>query len=307
MVQEHSEKPKPVNQKKYVRLILWIVITLILGFVANNLWTRYREHNPFVTKQIEHIENTGSDSASASASVVKSLDDKAVAELQLRDAYFMTRIAATILQNHHDIAAALELLNTAQEHLNSLQGEKVDQAKALLTADISKLSSIQASDNRGVQDKLVLLDSLAAILPLKHEIIDVSKYNTAKKDVTANAAGQSRWHQSIQNILTEAKTIVKVKKRSGEAQLSEVTVEIKHAQFRLLMEQIRWALFYKDSDVYKISIVKLQQLVPEIFDTNSDIVKQFYSTLTEMSMMQINVDVPNIQESVNALKALLVG
>jgi len=294
MVQEIKEKPKALDKKKSVRLILWIVVILVLVFAANN----------FVTKQIEYLETK----ISALSRGLPSANEKTVTDLQLHDAYFMVRIAATILQNDHDIAAAIELLNTAQEHLSNLHDENVAQTKTILAADIAKLSAVQIPDTSAMQVKLALLDKLAAVLPLKHEVVDTAKNDAVTKNTGSNVVDQTRWQQSMQNILAEAKTIVKVRKKSaGDVPLSDVTLEIKRAQFRLLMEQIRWALFYKDADVYKSSISKMQQLLPEIFDTNSDIVKQFVSTLTEMSKAQINVDVPNIQESVNAVKALLVG
>lgn len=312
MVQELKEKPKALV--KFVRLILWIIIILVLVFVANKLWLRYSGQHSFVTKQIESLEHkisglsSGVHSDADTNPAIKSPAENTVTELQLRDAYFMVRIAATILQNDHDITAAMELLNTAQEHLNNLQGEKIDQAKIILASDISKLSAIQVSDTRGMQDKLALLDKLSVMLPLKHEAIELHKNGSADKDAAEKTADQNRWPQSIQNILTEAKTIVKVRKKpTGDAPLSDAAIEIKQAQFRLLLEQLRWALFYKDAEVYKTSILKMQQLLPEIFDTNSDVAKQFSSTLAEMSKAQINVDVPNIQESVNALRALLVG
>lgn len=313
MVQEIKEKPTALGKNKFVRLILWIIIILVLVFAANNFWSRYDGQHSFVTKQIEYLENKISTlsqvlpSGSDAGRSVSLLDEKTVMDLQLSDAYFMVRIAATILQNDHDIAAATELLNTAQDHLGNLHGEKFEQAKTILAADIVKLSAVQISDTREIQAKLALLDKLAAVLPLKHEAVDTAKNDTVIKNVELNAADQNRWQHSVQNILAEAKTVVKVRKKpAGDAPLSDVTIEIKRAQFRLLMEQLRWALFYKDADVYKTSISKMLQLLPEIFDADSDVVKQFVSTLMEMSKAPINVDVPNIQESVNALKALLV-
>jgi len=306
MVQDANDKPKALPKAKYMRVILWIITILVLVIVGKNLWSQYNGQHSFLTKQVAYLENKisllsqGAHPDSEAGSVIKPIDEKTFTDLQIRDAYFMVRIAATILQNNHDIAAAIELLNTAQEHLSNLQGEKIELAKTLLAADITKLSAIQTSDTRALQDNLALLDKLAVILPLKHEPVEVSQNVTTIKDSTANTA--------IQNILSEAKTIVKIRKKpAGDAPLSDATIEIKRAQFRLLMEQIRWALFYKDADVYKTSIVKMQQLLPEIFDINSDVVKRFVTILNEMSKAQINVDVPNIQDSVNALKALLVG
>jgi uroporphyrin-3 C-methyltransferase len=316
MVQEHKEKRNALHGMKYVRLILTIVIILALAFVANTLWSRYNGQHSFATKQIEYLENKittlsqGLPSNTGVSGVIKPLDETAVTDLQLRDAYFMVRIAATILQNDHDISAALELLNTAQEHLSNLQGEKIDKAKTILAADIAKLSAIQVADTGGVQQQLALLNNLATVLPLRHQAVESSPKDNALNDETSTAAAkQGRWQQSMQSVLSEVKTIVKIRKKpsGADAPLSEATIEIKHAHFRLLMEQVRWALFYKDSDVYKTSIHKMQQLVPEIFDIKSETVIQFTSILTEMSKVQINVDVPNIQESVNALKALLVG
>lgn len=316
MVQQSKAKTnkKALCGAKWLRLILWIFAILVLGLVFKILWVQYSGQNSFVTKQIASFENTVSTlsqetpSESAARSVINSLDEKTFMDLQVRDAYFMARIAATILKNDRDITVAIELLNTAQEHLNNLQGEKIDQAKIILADNIAKLASIQSYDTNSLQDQLTLLDKLAVILPLKHEFVDEAQNTIASKDVASKDVDKNTWHQSIQDIISEAKSVVKIRKKpASDAPLSDVTIEIKRAQFRLFIEQIRWALFYKDPEVYNTSIVKLQHLLPEIFDSNSDSVKRFAAVLSEMSQAQINVDVPDIQDSVNALKALLIG
>lgn len=299
MVQETKSKPK----SKFVKLFIWGILALVLFLLAKNLLMH-------VNKQVAYIENKIS-SLSLSTPIDSSLGEKNCTDLQIRDAYFMTKIAATILQNDRDIATALDLLNTAQSHLSNLSGEKIDYAKTTLAADIEKLSKVKAFDTHILQDKLTILDKFAAVMPLKNVTIDVNGGSTiASQDmlIKEKEADKSRWQQSIQNIISEAKTVIKIRKKPAEdTTLSEAAIEIKRAQFGLLVEQVRWALFYKDPQVYTSSIIKMQQLLPEIFDTNSESVKKITDVLGEMSVAEVNFDVPSIQESVNALKALLVG
>lgn len=284
---------KTLKQKYFFRVILLVLLVAATAYLFKTYDViSYFKKNNAVPQQSQAAFNP-------------------IDERQVREAFFMARIAASILQNERNINAARDLLVMAQDHLAGLHGEKIDHARNILTFDIAKLNTAQAMDTQSLQDKLATLDKLVAVLPLRYMSSEskVSDVNPSSKTPSElQTEQQGKWPQTVHKVVTEAKSIVKISKKpaANTAYSSSAVIDIKRAQFKLLIEQIRWSLFYKDVLVYERSIAKSQELLPEIFDIKSESVQKFAMTLQELAHANLNGAVPNIQDSVNALEAILV-
>lgn len=282
--------PKNSQKKYFFRLIL-----LILLVAATTYLFKTYDVISYFKKQSAQPQQTQVE--------VRSIDER-----QVRESFFMARIASSILKNDRNISAARDLLVMAQDHIAEMHGEKIDNARTALTHDIAKLNIAQSLDTQSIQDKLATLDKLVAVLPLRYASNESHINAAPAASQTVASEQQNKWPQAVHSVITEAKTIVKVSKKPAEntPYSSSAVIEIKRAQFKLLIEQIRWAVFYKDVTVYERSIAKCQELLSEIFDINSESVRKFAMTLQELSHADLNAAVPNIQDSVNALEAILV-
>ncbi len=114
------------------------------------------------------------------------------------------------------------------------------------------------------------------------------------------------WYQSVSNTFAEVKSVIKVRKKANH-DVSLTEVDVGRAQFKLIIEQLRWAAFYNNSNVYYRSIANAQALLPELFDMQSESVQKFAQTLQALQKVQLQSAVPSMQNSVNALQAILVG
>lgn len=226
-----------------------------------------------------------------------------VDEIQIKAAYALTKTAATSLQHGQDIETAKTLLQLAYDHLAPLNGAKVEQAKRILAADQAKLNAISIPDKRKLQEQLTTLDKLINILPLHGSVVEPVENNAPV--VKNKDTKQKAWYQPVSAVVKDIKNVVKVRKKDSQTvQVSDI--DIARAQFKLLIEQIRWAAFYNNAEVYMLSVQNAQTLLPQVFDMQSESVQKFAATLQELHKVKLYTDIPNIENSVNALQAILV-
>lgn len=222
-------------------------------------------------------------------------------ETQVKEALFLTRIASEILHKDHYVNYAKDLLVMAQNRLNGLQGEKIEHARYVINTDIIKLNALQPMDVKVLQEKLATLDKLIAVLPLKYSARAATD-NTATQQEHKLTTQDSKWF----DMLSEVKSVIKIRKKpaDGTPYAPDMTLDIKRAQFKLLIEEVRWALLYNEVMLYKASLAKAIELLPEVFDIHSESVQKFAKTLDELAQVDLNSAIPNIQNSVNALEAI---
>lgn len=293
---------------KILLIILGLAFVVFIAAVARNLWITHnldRKHtlDQIITlsKKVDVIHQQVNTTA-ATGTVV---DVHGYNTSQVKDAYLLVRTAATSLQHNQDVLVAQQLLQLASDHLANVNGPKIELAKKALAADQAKLSAVQLPNMNEVQEKLTLLDKLINVLPAyKSTTTEVVTQTTTKSTVKDKTT--QPWYYTFTNIFSDLKSVVKVRKKVDH-EINVTDVEVARAQFKLIVEQLRWAAFYNNNDVYQRSITNAQELLPRIFDMQGESTKKFAQTLQELQKIKFNTDIPNLQNSVNALQAILVG
>lgn len=217
----------------------------------------------------------------------------------IKDAYLLVHTADLSLQSGQNVEFAQILMKLALEHLENLNGPKIEQTKKILAADIAKLNALSVPDKQKLQDQLALLDKLINVLPVQG-IDSVAK----NQDHKLNSQNKVTWyHRLMENM--QGFTGVKIRKRDTH-EISVAEIDIARAQFKLLIEQIRWAVFYNNPKIYEESVQKAQTLLPQIFNMHSESVQKFAATLQELQSYKLYTDLPTLQNSVTAIQAILV-
>ncbi len=305
-----SDGLEPQRNKLSGQILLFTTTCVVGLLVIGVVWFSFKQEKISMVNQINEL-NSKLDSMHQDLQSMREnnpINTQSYAIARVKDAYFIVRIAEDRLNSANDITSAKQLLQLAQDHLQDIDDPKVAQARSILSADQQKVNAINFPDPRLTQDKLAILDELLMKLPIKGDVAETTNASTTAVASNDEPVETSRWQQSVKNILNQAKSLVKIRKRANpDDNAGYVNSEINRAQFRLLLEQIRWAIFYKDAKIYESSIKQAQQLLPEVFDVNDENVQKFSATLQDLSQVQIRPDVPNIQDSVNALQAILVG
>lgn len=293
---------------KMLLIILGVAFILFIGVFARNLWLTHnldkkqtQDQISNLTKKVDVIHQQVNTTAPST-----SVDVNGYNISQVKDAYLLVRTAATSLQHNQDTLVAQQLLQLAADHLANVNGPKIDQAKKMLAADQAKLNAVQLPNMNEIQEKLALLDKLINVLPAYKNTSAEPVTTPAAAKMSANDKTAKPWYHSITNIFTGLKSVVKVRKKVDH-EINVTDVDVARAQFKLIVEQLRWAAFYNNNDVYQRSITNAQELLPRIFDIQGESTKKFAQTLQELQEIKFNSDIPNLQNSVNALQAILVG
>ncbi len=218
----------------------------------------------------------------------------------IKDAYLLTRTANISLQQGQNVEVAQMLLQLAVEHLDSINEPKVNEARRVVESDLRKLNNVSVSNMQKVHEQLATLDSLINVMPAQGSEQIIKNSSTASTNKI-----KKTWQQKLCEAWDDIKGIIKIRKRDTH-EISMVEIDIARAQFKLLIEQMRWAVFYKNSEIYVNSIKKARKLLPEVFDMQSESVQKVASILQSLQAYQVNTDVPNIQTSVDAIQAILV-
>lgn len=313
---QQSTKGKS-NIKTLVLVTVLAAVAIVAGILGKDFWEKYSAERARINKQIELLNQKQEVISDLEEKLERAEKDMRILidgkpsesqdlnVSQVKDAYFLARLAEDRLQYAGDVQAAKQLLHSAQEHLASLNTPEINQVKIILDADLAKLNAANQPDLEETKKNLATLDELINSLPLKADkaIVDkgVVKTNNQKMQF------DKEWKRSLNAMLEDLKTVVKVRKKSDpDVDMSYINVEISRAQFKLLIEQIRWSLFYRDSVVYQRSVKNAQELLGQLFDPSNESVQKFSSILNELSKVQLQADVPSIRDLVNALQAILV-
>lgn len=291
--------------KKLLFLILLIVITICIAVTIRVFWHMYKlEVNDFKVKISGLEKKMDFLYGGEPEKVLNSAIDSNTVTAQINEAYILTRTAANILQNTKDLVTAKQLLQLAADNLATLHSPKIDRAKEILSADQSKLEAARMPDTHLIQEKLAMLDKLINVLPA-YRNIPIKKDGNNDKHVSATHITKKAWYDKFLNIISDLKTVVKIRKKTDH-EINTFEIEIAREQFKLLIEQLRWAAFYNNAEIYQRSISKAQSLLPEVFDIDSESVQKSVAILQELAAIQLKFEVPNIQNSVNALHAILI-
>lgn len=323
-MQDPTQVKKRLNLRFAILILCLLAGGLGLGIAGKNAWSNYKADRETIKNKInvlsekqQVISDLESKLERAEKDMRILLDTKPTDSeqqkgvTQVKDAYLLARIAEDRLQYANDIQTAKQLLQLAQDHLASLNEPAIVQAKTILAADQAKLNSLSYPDIREAQEKLVIMDKLINLLPLKKSAADEAVVNSGDNPSPRKTMRfDKEWKLSLNKMLEDLKTVVKIKKKgdvNAERDLSYVNTEISKAQFKLLIEQIRWAIFYRDEVVYSRSVHNAQELLVHVFDNNNEDVRQFSDALNYLAGVKIQPNAPSIRDSVSALQAILVG
>jgi len=302
-MQDSTQVKNRLNLRFVILILCLLALGLGLGIAGKNAWSNYKTERETIKNKINALsekQQVISDLESKLERAEKDMrilldakpteNEQQKGVTQVKDAYLLARIAEDRLQYANDIQTAKQLLQLAQDHLANLNEPAIVQAKAVLAADQARLNSLSYPDIREAQEKLVIMDKLINLLPLKKSAADeaLAKVDSASPQKTMRF--DKEWKQSLNKMLEDLKTVVKIKKKGdvdAERDLSYVNTEISKAQFKLLIEQIRWAIFYRDEVVYSRSVRNAQELLVYVFDNNNEDVRQFSDTLNYLAGVKI--------------------
>lgn len=231
-------------------------------------------------------------------------DETALAEVEQ-----MLMIASQQLQLSANVKAALIAMQQADGRLQRMDRPALNNLRKSINGDMDRLRTLPAVDTAGITLRLDNLIVAAEIIPLNHE---VSQTTTAKPTLPTpitTPTSENSWQHLWREIWQEARNMVRIEDmRKREMPLLSPTESFflrENLKLRLL--SARLALLSRDETSFRNDLKAAADWVKRYFDANSTDGKQALTALQKMSTANINIELPDINGSLEAVRAYRIA
>jgi uroporphyrin-3 C-methyltransferase len=210
-------------------------------------------------------------------------------------------LAGQQLQLAGNVPVAVLALQTADARLARLDRPAYLPLRKALAKDLGRLTALPFVDMPGISLRLEQIVVSVDKLPLKSYGRPVEK---AENQKTADASPW--WRRTGEEIWQELKGLVRIQRfdRDDSALLAPGQGYFLHENLKLRLLNARLALFARDQWTFRNELKVAQDMLAHHFDANDKAVGAALSTLRQMTATEINVELPNLNESQAALRTL---
>ena len=198
------------------------------------------------------------------------------------------------LQLAGNVKLALVALQTADSRLQQLDTPQANQLRKSLSHNIQQLQDLPLVDTLGISLKLENLSHAIDRLPLASE----SKPAEASP-FEAESTQANRWQKLLEEIWYDIKHMVAIE-RIDRPQAPLLTPDQSYfvrENIKLHILTARVALLQHDETTYKADLVTSKNWLNAYFDLRDADAKSVISTIQELSSNAINIQMPDIEES----------
>lgn len=213
-------------------------------------------------------------------------------------------LAGQQLQLAGNVPVAVLALQTADTRLARLDRPAHLPLRKALAKDLERLNRLPFVDMPGVSLRLEQLIHSIDKLPLTAYGRPVEK-----AEAMAVAAAAPWWQRTGGEIWQELKGLIRIQRfdREDPALLAPGQGYFLRENLKLRLLNARLALFSRDQWTYRNELKVAQEWLGKHFDANDKAVVTAQSTLRQMSAAEINVELPNLNDTQAALRSLRQG
>ncbi len=210
-------------------------------------------------------------------------------------------LAGQQLQLAGNVPVAVLALQTADARLARLDRPANLPLRKALAKDLERLNALPFVDMPGISLRLEQLILGVDKLPLTAYGRPVDKAESQKP-----VASSSWWQSAAGDVWQELKGLVRIQRfdREDPALLAPGQGYFLRENLKLRLLNARLALFSRDQWTYRNELKVAQEWLGKHFDTNDKAVVGAQSTLRQMTASEINVELPNLNETQAALRNL---
>ena len=212
-------------------------------------------------------------------------------------------IAAQQLQLAGNVSAALAALQTADARLARSDRPQFLPLRRVLARDLDRLRAAPMVDAVGMTVRIDQLIAAVDQLPL---LVDGRPQG---KDAKPPATGApSAWERTLRSVWDEFKGLVRVQ-RLDASDLALVAPESRfflRENLKLRLLHARLALLQRDESAFRADLKAAQGWLERWFDTKQKPVATAAQTLAQLNAAAVNVELPTITDSLNAVRNLKV-
>lgn len=213
-------------------------------------------------------------------------------------------LAGQQLQLAGNVPVAVLALQTADNRLARLDRPAYLPLRKAVAKDIERLNALPFVDMPGISLRLEQLILGVDKLPLTAYGRPVEKSESQKP-----TAPQPWWQRTGGEIWQELKGLVRIQRfdRDDPALLAPGQGYFLRENLKLRLLNARLALFSRDQWTYRNELKVSQEWLGKHFDANDKAVVAAQATLRQMTATEINVELPNLNDTQAALRNLRQG
>ncbi len=231
------------------------------------------------------------------------------------------RLLAEIEQALGAAVQQLQLAGNVEAALIALQGADVRLAAAgrpqflplrkMIARDMERLKALPLADVHGIGLRIESVAAAVDSLPLAFE----AKPAVAKEQAEAVAptAPDGTWsgiaRQIFGELWRELKSLIRIERldRPDPVLLAPSHTFFLRENLKLRLLNARLALLQRDGAVFRQDVKQAQAWIERYFDTRAVPVQTAVATLKQMSAAQVDLELPNLNDSLTALRNLKVA
>jgi uroporphyrin-III C-methyltransferase len=211
-------------------------------------------------------------------------------------------IAAQQLQLAGNVRAAVIALQSADARLARSDKLQTVQLRRAINQDLDRLKALPLVDATGISIKLDNLINLVDSLPL---VIAETSSTTRAQDRARNAADEGWMTRIARDAWDEFRQLLRIRQiESNElALLTPSQSYFLRENLKLRLLSARHALLARDEASYKEDLGQARDWVNRYFDPKAKVNAATSATLKQLFEGAINISVPDINASMNAVRA----
>lgn len=217
-------------------------------------------------------------------------------------------IAGQQLVLDHDVSVALAAMQTADDRLRNLDDTRLLPVRRQLTADMNALRSVRPVDIPGLALYLADITSRVETLPLKliQEAGDNGEDADDAGDMedTSEKSLLSKFGNEIKETLKELVRIYP----EGEGAVISLLPEQRYYLYqnlRLQFEIARLAVMRRETGNFLSSVEIIRGWLQKYFDTDDESIINIQDSLTSMSKLELQPELPDITSSLETVRSLI--
>ena len=210
-------------------------------------------------------------------------------------------IASQQLQLAGNVKAALIALQNADARMQRLERPQLTPLRKVLNRDIERLKALPFVDTVGFSVRLDNVISSIPTLPLAMEVRPPTPETEAAGTAPANA-----WQRLVREAWTDLKQLVRVQNMGREEVplLAPSQIFFLRENLKLRLLGARLALLARDQASYKADLEAASVWLTRYYDTREKSVANALSTLRNLQAGEINIELPDISATVDAVRNL---
>ncbi|MEI7842367.1 MAG: uroporphyrinogen-III C-methyltransferase [Gallionellaceae bacterium] len=217
----------------------------------------------------------------------------------LAEAEQMLMIAGQQLQLSANVKAALIAMQHADTRLQRLDRAALSGLRRSINQDIEKLRALPNIDESGINVRLDGLIALVDTLPLSQDV------RTHEQIIpVASATTENAWDKFWRELWTEAKQLVRIENTQKREMplLSPTQTFFLKENLKIRLLSARLAVLSHEELGYKRDLKTAEEWVKLYFEADSKDGAAMLATLKKLSSSNINIEMPDISGSLDAVR-----